>query len=77
MPGKEGEKGRISFNVVGGLAPDGRVTYCNGGHRPPFVVGSGGVRRLEEGGPVIGLLEFAPFSEEVVTLEREPDALPY
>jgi sigma-B regulation protein RsbU (phosphoserine phosphatase) len=34
-----------------------------------MVLGPGGVRRLEVGGPVAGLLEFAPYDQETVQLE--------
>ncbi len=33
------------------------------------MVGKSGVRRLEEGGPVVGLLEFAPYGQETVQLD--------
>jgi sigma-B regulation protein RsbU (phosphoserine phosphatase) len=52
-----------------GIIKDGKLTYCNAGHNPPFVLGKSGVRRLEDGGPVVGLLEFAPFSQETVPLD--------
>ncbi|HEX5069548.1 MAG TPA: SpoIIE family protein phosphatase [Vicinamibacterales bacterium] len=52
-----------------GIIKDGRLTYCNAGHNPPFVLGKSGVRRLEDGGPVVGLLEFAPFSQGTITLD--------
>jgi sigma-B regulation protein RsbU (phosphoserine phosphatase) len=52
-----------------GIIKDGKLTYCNAGHTPPFVLGKSGVRRLEDGGPVVGLLEFAPFSQETVPLD--------
>ena len=32
------------------------------------MVGKGGVRRLEVGGPIVGLFEHAAFEEETVTL---------
>jgi len=52
-----------------GIIKDGQLTYCNAGHNPPFVLGKSGVRRLEEGGPVVGLLEFAPFAQDTVPLD--------
>lgn len=52
-----------------GIIKDGKLTYCNAGHNPPFVLGKSGVRRLEEGGPVVGLLEFAPFAQDTVPLD--------
>jgi sigma-B regulation protein RsbU (phosphoserine phosphatase) len=54
--------------MFGAITADGRMTYCNAGHNPPLVVGKTGVKRLEAGGPVIGLLEFAPYDQETVTL---------
>jgi serine phosphatase RsbU (regulator of sigma subunit) len=56
----------LMFGIVGG---DGKLTYCNAGHNPPFVVGKAGVRRLEAGGPVVGLLEGAQFDQETITLQ--------
>jgi len=56
--------------MFGALSADGRLTYCNAGHNPPLVFGTGGVRRLEAGGPVVGLLEFAPYDQETVQLAK-------
>ncbi len=52
-----------------GIIKDSKLTYCNAGHNPPFVIGKSGVRRLEEGGPVVGLLEFAPFAQDTIPLD--------
>ena len=43
---------------VGVLNPDtGELSYCNAGHNPPIIVASdGSFRRLEVGGPVLGIL---------------------
>jgi sigma-B regulation protein RsbU (phosphoserine phosphatase) len=65
---KRGIESRFVTLMYGSLEPDGRLTYCNAGHNPPLVVGSGGVRRLEVGGPIVGLFEFAVFQEETVVL---------
>jgi phosphoserine phosphatase RsbU/P len=46
-----------------------RLTYCNAGHNPPMVMGKRGLRYLEAGGPVVGLLEFAPYGQETVRLD--------
>ncbi len=52
------------------LDPDGTLTFCNGGHNPPFLVdGRGAVRRLETGGMPMGLFDGLPFAEESVTME--------
>jgi phosphoserine phosphatase RsbU/P len=65
---KRGIESRFVTLMYGTLEPDGRLTYCNAGHNPPLVVGSGGVRRLEVGGPIVGLFEAAQFEEETVSL---------
>jgi sigma-B regulation protein RsbU (phosphoserine phosphatase) len=47
-----------------------RLTYVNAGHVPPYRRGwEGSEARLEEGGPVLGLIEDAPFSEGETILE--------
>lgn len=65
---RRGLESRFVTLMFGAIEADGRLTYTNAGHNPPFVIGTGGVRRLEAGGPVVGLLEFAPYDEEAVTL---------
>ena len=52
------------------LDPDGTLTFCNGGHNPPFLVDRRGeVRRLEVGGMPMGLFDGLPFAEESVKME--------
>jgi serine phosphatase RsbU (regulator of sigma subunit) len=47
----------ITFFMVIIDARTGEFTYCNAGHNPPFLVrANGAVERLEEGGPVLGIL---------------------
>ena len=65
---KRGIESRFVTLMYGSLEPDGRLTYCNAGHNPPLVVGKAGVRRLEVGGPIVGLFEHAVFEEETVQL---------
>ena len=67
---KRGIESRFVTLMYGSLEPDGRLTYCNAGHNPPLVVGKGGVRRLEVGGPIVGLFEHAVFQEETVVARR-------
>jgi len=66
---RRGLESRFVTLLFGIMTDDGRLTYCNAGHNPPLVVGPAGIRRLETGGPVVGLLEFAPYSQEAVQLE--------
>lgn len=51
------------------LRPDGRLTYCNAGHNPPFVVHGNEIRRLTRGSLVLGAFEHARFDEESVRLD--------
>jgi phosphoserine phosphatase RsbU/P len=65
---KRGIESRFVTLMYGTLEPDGRLTYCNAGHNPPLVFGSNGIKRLEVGGPIVGLFEGARFEEETITL---------
>jgi serine phosphatase RsbU (regulator of sigma subunit) len=60
---------RFATLLYGVLTPDGRLTYCNAGHNPPFVVGRRGVRRLDKGGLIIGAFKEITFYEETVQLD--------
>jgi integrase len=60
---------RFATLFYGVLTPDGRLTSCNAGHNPPFVVGQRGVRRLETGGLIIGAFKEITFAEETVQLD--------
>ncbi len=55
------------------LSKDGRLTCCNGGHNPPFLISGSSVRRLETGGLICGLFEKATYEEE--TLQLQPGDL--
>jgi sigma-B regulation protein RsbU (phosphoserine phosphatase) len=54
--------------MYGSLRANGQLLYCNAGHNPPLVIGKNGFRRLECGGPIVGLFESANYEEETVTL---------
>ena len=51
---------------------DGRshqLTYSNGGHLPPILIGKdGSVRRLEAGGTVVGLFDSMTYEEDSVEM---------
>ena len=54
---------------------DGVFAYVNAGHNAPVLLRKdGGIERLETGGPVIGLMDFAPFTEATIDI-REGDVL--
>ncbi len=46
-----------------------RLECVNAGHNPPVILRGDQVIRLETGGPVVGLLPFAPYIEQALTLE--------
>jgi phosphoserine phosphatase RsbU/P len=69
---RRGIESRFVTLMYGAMAPEGQLTYCNAGHNPPLILSRSGsvptVRRLECGGPIVGLFESATFEEETVTL---------
>jgi serine phosphatase RsbU (regulator of sigma subunit) len=49
----------------------GEVRFANAGHNPPILVrASGEAQMLEGGGPVLGIVPFAHYSEESAHLEK-------
>jgi phosphoserine phosphatase RsbU/P len=65
---RRGIESRFVTLMYGSLEADGQLTYCNAGHNPPLVLGKNGLRRLETGGPIVGLFETATYEEETVQL---------
>jgi serine phosphatase RsbU (regulator of sigma subunit) len=65
-----GIESRFVTIFYGIITPDGRLTYCNAGHNPPLLFGRGGLRKLEVGGPIVGLFEGAVFDQETVQLAK-------
>ena len=67
---RRGIESRFVTLMYGALSPNGSLTYCNAGHNPPLIISGRGdnVRRLECGGPIVGLFEGAPYDEETVSL---------
>ena len=58
---------------IGVIDPEtGELSYCNAGHNPPLLVDCDGtVRRLESGGPVLGVFEDPPMVEGRLCLRDE------
>jgi len=45
-------------------AATGELAYANAGHNPPILMrANGDAEMLEGGGPVLGILSIAPYSE--------------
>jgi sigma-B regulation protein RsbU (phosphoserine phosphatase) len=69
---RRGIESRFVTLMYGTIGPDGSLTYCNAGHNPPLVISRGGgtpvVRRLECGGPIVGLFEAASYDQETFAL---------
>jgi phosphoserine phosphatase RsbU/P len=71
---RRGIESRFVTLMYGAMKPDGNLTYCNAGHNPPLIISPGDtsqkVRRLECGGPIVGLFDAATFDEETVKLNQ-------
>jgi serine phosphatase RsbU (regulator of sigma subunit) len=53
----------------GVLSADGTFVYCNGGHNAPVLLSRGKASRLETGGMILGMFDFASYDHETLTLE--------
>lgn len=60
---------RYATAFCGELSRDGRLTYCNAGHNPPFVIGPHRVERLRTGGMILGSFAEAMFEQDSVDME--------
>jgi steroid delta-isomerase-like uncharacterized protein len=56
--------------ILYGTLADGQLTYCNAGHNPPFLMAGSGPRRLDTGGPVVGVFKDTAFEQEAVHLHE-------
>jgi sigma-B regulation protein RsbU (phosphoserine phosphatase) len=61
---------RFSTMCYGTVSPDGRFDYCNAGNEPPLVVTRDGIRWIEAGGPVLGLIPEAAYVPGSMQLDR-------
>ena len=60
---------RFATMCYGVLSADGSLQSCNAGQEPPLLIGASGVRWLEMGGPVLGLLDGVEYEFETVRME--------
>jgi sigma-B regulation protein RsbU (phosphoserine phosphatase) len=67
---RRGIGNRFVTFFFGVLEPDGRCTYSNAGHNPPYVVRrDGSLQELTEGGMVLGLFAANQYDSGTVDLE--------
>jgi serine phosphatase RsbU (regulator of sigma subunit) len=59
---------RFATMCYGVASTSGAFRYSNGGQEPPLVISRDGIRWLEVGGPVLGLLPVATYEFETVQL---------
>lgn len=60
---------RYATMLYGQLGADGTLSFCNAGHNPPLIYGSGELRRIESGGMPVGMFEMAPYSVDTVQMK--------
>lgn len=60
---------RFATMFYGMVPEDGTLRYCNAGQEPPAVLRGGAVHWLDEGGPVLGLLEGVSYRFGTLALE--------
>jgi serine phosphatase RsbU (regulator of sigma subunit) len=58
---RRGIAARFVTAFYGEIAADRTLRYCNAGHNPPFLIRSGGLKRLHDGGTVMGLFHDCDF----------------
>jgi phosphoserine phosphatase RsbU/P len=63
-----GLESRFATIFFGVITPNGRLTYCNAGHNPPFLLSGGVVRSLETGGMIVGVFPDAAYEQETLQL---------
>src|SRR3984885_10246455 len=67
--------GKYATMILVKLFPDGRVEYMNCGHVPPLAIRGNEIRRLEEGGTVVGLFAEATFISASFVMQHEEQLL--
>ena len=67
---KRGTGNRFVTFFFGILDKDGRCTYVNAGHNPPFLLSrDGSMKELTSGGMVLGLFAEAQYESDTITLQ--------
>jgi sigma-B regulation protein RsbU (phosphoserine phosphatase) len=66
---RRGIESRFATLFYGVISKDGHLRYCNAGHNPPYIVGARGAQKLEEGGPVVGLLNGLTYTQGTADLQ--------
>jgi sigma-B regulation protein RsbU (phosphoserine phosphatase) len=62
--------GKFSTLFFGRLdKKNNRLSYCNAGHNPPFLIRQGQLLRLETGGMIPGIMPDTPYESETVILQ--------
>ncbi len=46
------------------------IEYLNAGHTPPLLIGKENILKLKDGGPVIGLLDFARYHKKIASFKK-------
>ena len=67
---ERGLESRFATLVYAEFTADGRLVYSNAGHNPPALLARDGIRRLTEGGPILGAFPSAAFEEETLRLQH-------
>jgi sigma-B regulation protein RsbU (phosphoserine phosphatase) len=68
---------RFATLVYGVLSRDGRFVYSNAGHNPPVLHARNGIRRLDTGGPIVGVFDDVVFEDETLCLDRHDTLVMY
>jgi len=67
---RRGTDNRFVTFFLGILDADGTCTYVNAGHNPPYLIGrDGSMRKLTEGGMVLGLFPEIEYQAETIRLQ--------
>jgi sigma-B regulation protein RsbU (phosphoserine phosphatase) len=60
---------RFATMFYGVLSREGRLTYSNAGHNPPFLLRDHNIVRLDTGGTILGVFDGTAYQDETVQLQ--------